>query len=176
MGMGKTIQAIGLILSLPPKCYMLPSCTDKKENIYLIEGEKKKTSLYCKLLQNTAPKCPLKSHQHECCTLIVCPVSVMSNWQLQFEKFVNKDILKIELFHGPGRNKLVPSLEIGTVDVLIVSYNTLGVEYNHFKCGNNGENLKKKQKYSSIFDIQFHRIILDEAVSLTFFLKLCFNS
>ncbi len=169
MGMGKTIQAIGLILSAPPNGNMLPNRADEKENIHSMEGNKKKTSLYSKLLQNRAPTCRPKSDQHGCCTLVVCPVSVMSNWQIQFDKFVNKDILRIELFHGPGRNKLLPSLERGTVDVLIVSYNTLGVEYNHFKCGNSGVNLKKKQKCSSIFDIQFHRIILDEAVSQTFF-------
>ena len=108
------------------------------------------------------------------CTLIVCPVSVMSNWTDQLSNHVEDGVLSVELYHGPDRHDLLPVLESGkTIDVLLVSYHTLAAEYGAAFGGGDGADgdgstgpAKKKSRRSSIFDISFHRIVLDEAVSV----------
>ena len=57
MGIGKTLQTIGLILANPP-----------------VSGPKT--------------------------TMVVCPVSVMSNWVQQINNFVKPGILNVQLYHG----------------------------------------------------------------------------
>lgn len=104
------------------------------------------------------------------CSLIVCPVSVMSNWQQQISYFLKKNVLNLVLYHGPTRFNLLTPLHEGKIDVLVVSYHTLSAEFTHiFGGGQKGdgcEPVQKKRRISSIFDIDFHRIILDEAVSI----------
>ena len=103
------------------------------------------------------------------CTLIVCPVSVMSNWQQQLRNHVRKNVLSLELFHGPNRTHVLHDVERGRVDILLISYHTLSTELNNTCSITAGENESgshmKKSKILSIFDIPFHRIVLDEAVS-----------
>lgn len=102
------------------------------------------------------------------CTLIVCPVSVISNWTEQIESYVEDGVLSVRLFHGSNRNALLPEIKNGSVDVLLVSYQTLAADYsNVFGKDTKGteEPQKKKVKRDSVFDIDFHRIVLDEAVS-----------
>jgi SNF2 family DNA or RNA helicase len=95
------------------------------------------------------------------CTLIVCPVSVLSNWTDQINQFVAPGVLSVELYHGPNRDSIIPEVKAGNVDVLLVSYNTLATE--HDVSDKKKGPKKKKAKRESIFDIDFHRIVLDEA-------------
>lgn len=103
------------------------------------------------------------------CTLIVCPVSVMSNWEYQIESFVKKGVLNVRSYHGQDRHELLPLLQGEKIDVLIVSYHTLSSEFKNTFSGldsdKEGAPPPKKMKKSSLFDVQFHRAILDEAVS-----------
>lgn len=94
------------------------------------------------------------------CTLIVCPVSVLSNWTDQISQFVAPGVLSVELYHGSDRYSILPQVKAGNVDVLLVSFNTLAADYDSY---GKGEPKKKKAKRESIFDIDFHRIVLDEA-------------
>ena len=75
MGLGKTLQTIGLILSNPPEGHNYP---------YRRRG--------------------LGSRKVPRTTLIVCPLSVMANWMIQIKKFVNaggrKRILDLTQYHG----------------------------------------------------------------------------
>ncbi len=101
------------------------------------------------------------------CTLVVCPVSVMSNWEHQIQQYIQDDVLKVKFYHGPNRSEILPEINAGEVDILLVSYHTLAYEYGNVygKIGDSdvGEPQKKRSKKSSIFDVDFHRIILDEA-------------
>eukprot|EP00956_Cyclotella_meneghiniana_P025829 scaffold54682_cov69-Cyclotella_meneghiniana.AAC.9 len=137
MGLGKSVQTIGLILSSPPKDveYKVPEVLEAAES--------KPNSLVTKR-----------------CTLIVCPVSVLSNWTDQISQFVAPGVLSVELYHGSDRSSILPQVKAGNVDVLLVSYNTLAADYD---ASGKGEPKKKKAKRESIFDIAFHRIVLDEA-------------
>lgn len=146
---GKSIQTIGLILLAPPAGvkYELPSVTGEPDT-------------KMPAVQTTTR-----------CTLIVCPVSVLGNWTDQLSTFVAPGVLNVQLYHGANRHEILPDVQSGNVDVLLVSYNTLASDHDAFVAshdtGDNG-NTKKKAKRArtmaaSIFDIHFHRIVLDEA-------------
>jgi SWI/SNF-related matrix-associated actin-dependent regulator of chromatin subfamily A3 len=90
------------------------------------------------------------------CTLIVCPLSVISNWEKQIIDYVDKK-LKVTVWAGSDREKHLVDLSRNKIDVLIVSYGTLGSDFKNFKSSN------EEDGNYSIFDVPFHRVILDEA-------------
>ena len=99
-------------------------------------------------------------------TLILCPVSVMSNWTQQIEEHVKPETLKVAIYHGTDRAELLSNLD--GIDVLISSYGTIstdfGKEFPERSTEETSEPKKKKAKNGmSIFQQTFHRIILDEA-------------
>lgn len=104
------------------------------------------------------------------CTLIVSPVSVMSNWQSQVNDHVKEGVLSMRVYHGQNRTEMLPDIQSGAVDILLASYHTLAAEYkNIFGKDDDGDGKDpspKRSRKASIFDIKFHRIVLDEAVSL----------
>lgn len=62
-------------------------------------------------------------------TLIVAPVSVMSNWVQQIERHVKKERdLKVLTYHGTNRQKMT-SDDFHKYDVVVTSYGTLQSEY-----------------------------------------------
>ena len=151
MGLGKTLQTIGLIMGNPPE-----GRDGKKKYPY-----KKPTS------QIQAPRC----------TLIVSPVSVMSNWKMELRKFVNKDrdILKVDFYRGPTREKQLGLLKNQELDILIASYQTLMFDFKkyqlHMKEQKKRKEAGKPVRPSNklfIHDMTFHRIVLDEAHTSTF--------
>jgi SNF2-related domain len=92
------------------------------------------------------------------CTLIVCPVSVMGNWQAQFEEHVECGTLKVGLYHGTDRKEMLDGVE--KLDVLITSYNTLGYDYgkdSKAAAGPNCEPATKVFKGVTVFNTKFHR-------------------
>lgn len=102
-------------------------------------------------------QCPPKVPR---CTIIVCPVAVMSNWIQEIKTAVNdnqtKPALSVATWEGAKRERQLGSLLSNRIDILLVSYETLGSDYkNHKK--------NKEDGIYTIFDILFHRIILDEA-------------
>ena len=141
MGLGKSIQTLGLILLAPPAGvqYKIPVSSDAAT-------------------ANSSSVNPSTKR----CTLIVCPVSVLSNWTDQVETFVVPGVLSVELYHGANRHDILPEVKAGNVDILLVSYNTLASDFD--ATDNSSKKPKKKRaKRESIFDVDFHRIVLDEA-------------
>jgi len=59
------------------------------------------------------------------CTLLVCPSSVMSNWETQLEQHVAAAAagLKVYTYHGPDRNRDPEFL--ASQDLVITSYSIL---------------------------------------------------
>jgi SNF2-related domain len=91
-------------------------------------------------------------------TLIVCPVSVMVNWQAQIEAHVEPGTLKFGLYHGTDRKEILR--DIDQLDVLITSYNTLGYDFGKDRKPMlvlNGEPVAKVFKGVTIFNTKFHR-------------------
>ncbi|NXN13565.1 HLTF factor, partial [Indicator maculatus] len=81
-------------------------------------------------------------------TLIVCPLSVLSNWMDQFEQHIHQGFqVKIYVYYGSDRSK-DPSVLSGQ-DVVLTTYNILATDY-----GVSGE--------SPLHKVKWLRIVLDE--------------
>ncbi|XP_049452443.1 helicase-like transcription factor isoform X1 [Epinephelus fuscoguttatus] len=79
-------------------------------------------------------------------TLIICPLSVISNWLDQFEQHVRSDVkLNVYLYYGPERNRSKTFLS--SQDVVITTYNILSADF-----GNK----------SPLHGINWLRVVLDE--------------
>jgi SWI/SNF-related matrix-associated actin-dependent regulator of chromatin subfamily A3 len=85
-------------------------------------------------------------------TLIVAPLSVMSNWTQQIEKHVREDYpVRVMVYHGARKQPLNPS-SIKDFDVVVTTYDTVRSEYWS----------KKKQASTGIASVKWRRIVLDE--------------
>ena len=106
------------------------------------------------------------------CTLIVSPVSVMANWKLQLEEYAPN--LRVQLFYGPDRSSVLQQAP-DQIDVLLTSYHQLVsemkqmLEYKDMQ-DENKERLAmgRRRRYKLtprtwIFDVDFFRLVLDEA-------------
>ncbi|WWD17390.1 hypothetical protein CI109_101831 [Kwoniella shandongensis] len=95
-------------------------------------------------------------------TLVVCPVSLASQWHDELGKMSDKGTITSFMWYGNDRtdvDRLLGQEGKKKVDVLITSYGTLASEYQKWKKN------KDKPNYEggSIYDHEFLRIVLDEA-------------
>ncbi|KAA8573931.1 hypothetical protein EYC84_005476 [Monilinia fructicola] len=86
-------------------------------------------------------------------TLLVAPLSVVSNWEDQIKAHVKPGALKYYIYHGANRVKDVKKLS--EYDVVITTYGSVASECNN-------RNKKKDGKYP-LEEMNWFRIILDEA-------------
>lgn len=147
MGLGKSVQTLGLILSNPPK------------------GQTGYPYVPSRSLGTNAPRC----------TLILCPLSVIANWTTQIRKHVNqmgrKETLKVGIYHGPNRKTMVRSIKANYYDIVLTSYQTLAYDYRRYIGADEDETKKNKEAKKAkknanelfLFDLWLHRIVLDEA-------------
>ncbi|NXV43014.1 HLTF factor, partial [Uria aalge] len=81
-------------------------------------------------------------------TLIICPLSVLSNWIDQFEQHIHQDFhVNIYVYYGSDRSK-DPSV-LSEQDIVLTTYNTLATDY-----GIGGD--------SPLHKVKWLRIVLDE--------------
>ncbi|KAM6960682.1 helicase-like transcription factor [Aplochiton taeniatus] len=79
-------------------------------------------------------------------TLIICPLSVISNWLDQFEQHVRIDVkLNVYLYYGAERNRKKAFLS--SQDVVITTYNVLSADY---------------ANKSPLHGVNWLRVVLDE--------------
>lgn len=91
-------------------------------------------------------------------TLIIAPVSVMSNWSQQIEKHVKSNkALRVLTYHGSNR-KSMGAEDFANYDVVISSYGTLSAECFTNSSKTPGPVPSKK----GLFSLQWRRVVLDE--------------
>lgn len=92
-------------------------------------------------------------------TLILAPVSVMSNWSTQIQKHVKPEhALNIMFWHGSRKQTITPKT-IENYDVVISTYDSVSSEWYSQK----STTLPRK---SGVFSVKWRRIILDEGHSV----------
>jgi SWI/SNF-related matrix-associated actin-dependent regulator of chromatin subfamily A3 len=88
-------------------------------------------------------------------TLILAPVSVMSNWSTQMKKHIKPEhALRIMFWHGTRKEPITPN-QIENYDVVISTYESISSDWYSQKS-------TKLPKKSGPFSIAWRRIILDE--------------
>jgi len=159
MGLGKTLQIIALISSTSTKTVAMQPRIAESSSLITLD-------------RNNRPYVPP--------TLIVCPLSVMSNWQHQVESHVVENHLRICVYHGPQREKDIRKLK--SYDVILTTYNILASEYIDPEEEEKKRNKRRGKAAASsvsdsptsspslvvendspLFRIKFFRVILDEA-------------
>ncbi|KAK6438488.1 hypothetical protein LTR95_005306 [Oleoguttula sp. CCFEE 5521] len=91
-------------------------------------------------------------------TLIVAPLSVLSNWSDQIKSHVKQShALKVYTYHGAGRVSM-KATDLAEYDVVITTYGTLASDYMPRKGKKPGSEVRETGLYS----MHWRRIILDE--------------
>lgn len=108
MGMGKTIQAIALILENVRQAKAQDSAVDTG----LKASRKQKAQA-----QRDLPRGG---------TLVVCPLVAVMQWKSEIERFVERDHLSIYIHHGPKRATLAKA--IASYDIVLTTYSIIESE------------------------------------------------
>ncbi|KAL0320097.1 UNVERIFIED_CONTAM: Switch 2 [Sesamum radiatum] len=74
--------------------------------------------------------------------LIICPSSVILNWESEFSKW---STFSVSVYHGPNRDLIMDKLEANDVEILITSFDTYRIQG------------------SILSDIQWEIVVIDEA-------------
>ena len=83
-------------------------------------------------------------------TLIVCPKSVLSNWDEQIKAHLKQNKISFYTYHGVKREQDLD--ELAKYDIVITSYTTVATEMTH-----------RSSKYKALGKLNWYRIVLDEA-------------
>lgn len=88
-------------------------------------------------------------------TLILAPVSVMSNWSTQMKKHIKPEhALRVMFWHGTRKQPITPK-EIEKYDVVISTYESVSMDWYSQKSTN-------LPRVSGVYSVKWRRIILDE--------------
>ncbi|KAK8177376.1 SNF2 family N-terminal domain-containing protein [Phyllosticta citrichinensis] len=92
-------------------------------------------------------------------TLILAPLSVMSNWSTQIERHVQPEHqLRVLIYHG-NRKKRIDPKEIANYDVVVTTYETASSE---FWAKGSGSQPKTVPRKDGLFSVGWRRLVLDE--------------
>ncbi|KAJ7762400.1 DNA repair protein RAD5 [Mycena maculata] len=113
-------------------------------------------------LNNAFKKAPRrKTQKAPSSTLIVAPTSLLSQWEGELQRCSKPGTLKVLLWHGQNRLDLEDVLEEedgdAPIKVIITSYGVLASEH--------AKSEKKSSSKSPVFEIEWLRVVLDEAHS-----------
>ncbi|CCE64071.1 hypothetical protein TPHA_0G02360 [Tetrapisispora phaffii CBS 4417] len=148
MGLGKTISALALILTVPYHKDMpleIPDLSSQPNN---------KLNISSHVSQNL----PYASKT----TLVVVPMSLLTQWYEEFNSVNAKDELKCEIYYG-GNVSSLKSLLIRNKNPPTVVLTTYGIVQNEWiKLSKVTSTSTPSGKNLGLFSVKFFRIILDE--------------
>ena len=142
MGVGKTIQTIALILSMKlDRPLEIP--TESIEDTFICERQdrfgfvSKEDDPKLNHIQNAPPPATVPS----CATLIVAPLSTVTNWEDQILTHTKPDSLKVYVYHGA--NRIRDPLKLAEYDVVITTYSILAQICPPSKKGDQKQKMKR---------------------------------
>ncbi|KIO29735.1 hypothetical protein M407DRAFT_226612 [Tulasnella calospora MUT 4182] len=95
---------------------------------------------------------------HSNATLIIAPLSVLSNWTTQIDDHITEGTLRTYVYHGDGRDAAAAAM--ARYDVVITTYEMVSRDW---RGGKLAAPAKKKAKTDGgLFGVKWKRIILDE--------------
>ncbi|RUQ31619.1 DEAD/DEAH box helicase [Peribacillus cavernae] len=146
MGLGKTVQMIAYLLYV--KAQEKPGAFQAIDHVIVGEEDDRGTPLpYDKDSSSETISGDGSAQPAVGASLIVCPTSVLGNWQRELERFAPD--LKVHLHYGPNRNKGEKLANLVTdYDVVLTSY---GLTY---------------QDEDLLMSIHWNSVILDEAQNI----------
>ncbi|KAL1660706.1 SNF2 family N-terminal domain-containing protein [Schizophyllum commune] len=97
-------------------------------------------------------------------TLIVAPLSIISNWEKQLEDHCAPNALKSCTYYGATRG--MSAEELKKYDVVITTYQVISGEWADRAGGQPAKKKKKGVAGGSLFDVKWKRIVLDEGHSI----------
>ncbi|KAF5393242.1 hypothetical protein D9757_000687 [Collybiopsis confluens] len=92
-------------------------------------------------------------------TLVVVPLSVLSNWEKQIQDHCKPGTLKYCTYYGSSRTQLGPQ-ELAGYDIVFTTYQTIATEHESTR---DQPARKKKKIEHALFDVKWKRVVLDEA-------------
>jgi SNF2 family DNA or RNA helicase len=139
-----------------------PNTNDSDEDCVIIEqgktSKRKHQSLKAILEHPITESKKIPSHG----TLIVCPLSILANWDDQIAAHVNKDVLSVLVYHGPSRlNHSVA--ELLKYDIIVTTYHVIAGEFNAALKEPSKRNIREYDIVCPLHQIKWNRIVLDEA-------------
>ncbi|KAF8967874.1 SNF2 family N-terminal domain-containing protein [Flammula alnicola] len=93
-------------------------------------------------------------------TLIVAPLSVLSNWEKQLLDHCTPGMLSTCVYYGPNRG--LSAADLQKYDVVITTYQIVAGEHDDGPNGAGAPSKKKKRQAKNLFEARWKRVILDE--------------
>jgi SNF2 family DNA or RNA helicase len=94
-------------------------------------------------------------------TLIIAPLSTVSNWEEQLATHIKPDILTTYIYHGTNREGSIERL--AEYDCIVTTYSTLSQDFMRLKKNLDDVDNMARLAASPLHHLNFFRIILDEA-------------
>lgn len=130
MGLGKTLSILSLVIAS-----LEESKEWAKRDPPMPQGGEPRAKLNCKT------------------TLLVSPLSTISNWEEQIMQHIQPGTLKYHIYHGSNRIKDIERL--AQFDLVITTYGSVASEHN--------KRAKGKEGNFPLEDMTWFRVVLDEA-------------
>lgn len=148
MGLGKTLSILSLLAST------LDQASDwaKQDPQQPVQDRRKPTSNKFKYPMQE-PLGLTKLTRNSKATLLVCPLSTVTNWEEQIKQHVKPDTLSYYIYHGQNRTK-DPAV-LAEYDLVITTYGSVSSELT-------ARHKRKGNKYP-LEEIGWFRVVLDEA-------------
>ncbi|PMB70570.1 putative SWI/SNF-related matrix-associated actin-dependent regulator of chromatin subfamily A member 3-like 1 [Beauveria bassiana] len=149
MGLGKTLSILSLLATTTEdanqwetKLPVQPSPVDSR------------TVARNDILGANQPSLPLTTLlRNSKATLIVCPLSTVTNWEEQIKQHIQPGTLNVHIYHGPSRIR--DTAKLASFDVVVTTYGSVSNELSSRRRG--------KQGQYPLEEIGWFRIVLDEA-------------
>lgn len=149
MGLGKTLSILSLLASSLDKARQWEAETPIQPS-----PAESKTATKNDILGVHQPSLGLTPvARNSGATLIVCPLSTVTNWEEQIKQHIRPGSLNCHIYHGP--NRIRDAARLASFNVVITTYGSVSNELSSRKKGKRGS--------YPLEEIGWFRIVLDEA-------------